>query len=349
MPHNGEADLPHVSVIVAFRGESEATFRRSAEALRALHYPHDRLQVIWVVDRGDEIALERARAAAGAMSAPEWKVVEAIRPRAEALNAGLAASSGEVFALFDADAVPEPSQLRKAVDALRSGRWQAVESPQFVDRGARPWLTALIRAEAACWFASMQSMDWFTGTHMLAGSSIYFTRQTYEQVGSFFGPLSEEPIDWSLRFANLGLQAGVLDSISLDIPIRNAWSGLLQRRRWIKGQTECLMRRTKSLSAGRALLLAVAVLASNFAVLLVLPVLLLSAFSAVAFKLLLALVALEALRIGVTALTCGDFHRHVPTRGWFLLLPWELASTIGYWLGVLDWCTGRQVWDQARS
>jgi len=346
------AELPLVSVVVAFYRESEATFQRCAAGLRALDYPPARLEVIWVIERGEAVALGRARNAIGSgASVASWRVVEAqpISPRAAAINAGLAAATGEILGLLDADAVPEPSQLRKAVAALETGRWDAVESPQFAELGARRWVAGLIRAEEAAWFASMQWMDRLTGTHMLAGSSIYFPRLTFERVGVFVGPWGEEPIDWSLRFADLGLRAGVLDSISRCMPFRNAWAGLLQRRRWFKGQTECLIRMTSSLSAGRARSLALIVLASNLAVLFVLPALLASALSRVAAALFASLAALEALRIAVTVVACRDLRAHVPKRGWLLLLPWELATSLGYWLGLFDWLTGRKVWDQARE
>jgi len=163
------------------------------------------------------------------------------------------------------------------------------------------------------------------------------------------GPLSEEPVDWSLRFAARGFRAGILDSVSRDVPFLNPWTGLLQRRRWIKGQTECLFRSIGSLSGGRALLLAVVTIASNFAVLLILPVLLASPISTIALAILSCILALELLRIAGAAAGAGRWRERVPKRGWLLLLPWEIASSLGYWLGFLDWCTGRTAWDRARE
>lgn len=346
-----ESSLPRVSIIVAFYRESAATFQRCADGLAALDYPSELLDVVWVIARADPDAAGHARDAMARAGATTWRVLEAdsVSPRAVALNAGLAVARGEIVGLLDADAVPEALQVRKAVAALQSGRWDAVESPQFAELGPGRWLAGLIRAEEAAWFASMQWMDWLAGTHMLAGSSIYFSRKIYDAVGPFAGPWGEEPVDWSFRFANLGFRAGVLDSISRGMPFRNPWAGLLQRRRWLKGQTECCMRGIRSLSRGRAFLLAAIVMASNLAVLLVLPAVLFSPLSRAAAIVVAAIVGFELLRIAVTFAGRGEWCESVPKRGWLLLLPWELTASIGYWLGLIDLCTGRKAWDQARD
>lgn len=104
--------LPRVSVVIAVHNEAAVIGRKLAN-LGALAYPRDRLQVIVVSDGSDDGTCERvARHSAG----PRIELLELPRVgKNAALNAGVAAASGEVLVFSDADTLLERDALERLV------------------------------------------------------------------------------------------------------------------------------------------------------------------------------------------------------------------------------------------
>jgi hypothetical protein len=106
----GEIGTPTVSLIVAAYNEEAVIAAKVANAL-ALDWPRERLEIVVAVDGGAEpgadATAERARAA-GADRALELPRGGKVR----AQDAAVAASSGELLAFSDANAVWEPGALR---------------------------------------------------------------------------------------------------------------------------------------------------------------------------------------------------------------------------------------------
>ncbi len=102
--------FPPVTILVpAYREREE--LREKLEALHRLDYPKDRLQVIVTVD-GDEEVAQIARAASPAATV----LFSAERAgKAAALSRGLAAATGEIVLMTDANNILEPGSLKAAV------------------------------------------------------------------------------------------------------------------------------------------------------------------------------------------------------------------------------------------
>jgi hypothetical protein len=106
----GTVGAPTVSLIVAAYNEEAVIAARVANAL-ALDWPRDRLEIVVAVDGGAEpgadATAERARAAGAD------RVLELPRGgKVRAQDAAVAASSGELLAFSDANALWEPGALR---------------------------------------------------------------------------------------------------------------------------------------------------------------------------------------------------------------------------------------------
>jgi 1,2-diacylglycerol 3-beta-glucosyltransferase len=107
---------PTVSVLCACR-EEEAVVEHLADALLALDYPHDRLQIVIVDDASTDRTGELLDGIARAH--PELEVVHrapgAGGGKSGALNAGLDVVTGEIVVVFDADHRPRRDVLRRLV------------------------------------------------------------------------------------------------------------------------------------------------------------------------------------------------------------------------------------------
>jgi cellulose synthase/poly-beta-1,6-N-acetylglucosamine synthase-like glycosyltransferase len=93
-----------------------------AEALRALAYPHELLDAKFVVEEDDSETL----AAATRLSTDGFFDVIVVprgapQTKPRACNYALQFARGEYLVIFDAEDRPEPDQIKKAVEAFRSG------------------------------------------------------------------------------------------------------------------------------------------------------------------------------------------------------------------------------------
>ncbi len=104
-----QSELPAVSVIVPAYAEQDVIVGRVAN-LRALDYPHERVEVIVSCDGSPDATPERARAAGADL------VLELPRGgKIRAQDAGVERAHGEIVAFSDANALWEPGALRALV------------------------------------------------------------------------------------------------------------------------------------------------------------------------------------------------------------------------------------------
>jgi biofilm PGA synthesis N-glycosyltransferase PgaC len=105
-----EDDCPRVSILVPAYREREA-LRQKLLALSELDYPADRLELIVTVDEDAELAriAREARPEATVLFSPERA------GKAAALSRGLAAASGEIVLMTDANNLLERDSVRAAV------------------------------------------------------------------------------------------------------------------------------------------------------------------------------------------------------------------------------------------
>src|SRR6478672_8474357 len=117
----GRVDWPSYSVLVPLLKEGKVV-RKLIESLRNLDYPSDKLQIMLLLEKDDADTID---AIDGLMSAGllprnfEWVFVPEgpLRTKPNALNHGLLLATGQYLVIFDAEDVPEPQQLKKAVVA----------------------------------------------------------------------------------------------------------------------------------------------------------------------------------------------------------------------------------------
>jgi cellulose synthase/poly-beta-1,6-N-acetylglucosamine synthase-like glycosyltransferase len=112
-------DLPHVTVQIPIYNELYVA-RRVIEAVAALDWPKDRLE-IQVLDDSTDDTRDVIRSTVGRLSRAGHDIVHLVRDdrtgyKAGALAAGLLRARGEFVAVFDADFVPPPGFVRALID-----------------------------------------------------------------------------------------------------------------------------------------------------------------------------------------------------------------------------------------
>jgi cellulose synthase/poly-beta-1,6-N-acetylglucosamine synthase-like glycosyltransferase len=114
-----DSELPAVSVLVPCHNE-ELVISDTIQAMLALHYPVERMELLMIDDGSNDRTAEIIRQCA---RDPRLKLLQvppeiAARGKAGALNYGLAAAQHPVIAIYDADNRPERGALRPLVEAL---------------------------------------------------------------------------------------------------------------------------------------------------------------------------------------------------------------------------------------
>ncbi|WP_372422223.1 glycosyltransferase [Salinarimonas chemoclinalis] len=243
-----DADLPVYTILVPLYDEARVVARLT-EALRALDYPPEKLDIKLLVEADDGATA----AAIDALSLPgtfEAFVVPAGEPRTKprALNAALPLARGAFTVVFDAEDRPEPDQLRLAVAAFdREGPDLACLQARLSIHNARQnWLAASFAVEYAALFDVINPGLIRLGLPIpLGGTSNHFRTAPLRAIGGWDAWNVTEDADIGLRLAALGLRTGDLPSTTWEEAPTRHRQWLNQRSRWMKGFMQTLLTHTR--------------------------------------------------------------------------------------------------------
>jgi len=215
---------------------------RAIEAVAALSYPRDRLEIQVLDDSTDDTRLEIARtvAALSARGVPIRVLHRAERTgyKAGALAHGMNETSAERVAIFDADFVPPPDFLLKAMAILESdpglglvqGRWAHLNADRStLTRAQGLFLDAHFSVEHAA--RSRQGHPFnFNGT---AG---VWRRAAIEAAGGWSADTLTEDLDLSYRALLAGWRFVYADALEAPAELPETWLGFrAQQARWVRG------------------------------------------------------------------------------------------------------------------
>jgi glycosyltransferase XagB len=238
------ATLPRYSVLVPLYREPEVVPHLLA-ALEALDYPRDRLDVQILVEPDDDTT----RAALAAHTLPAWLRITIApeglpRTKPRACNTGLAAATGDLLVIFDAEDRPEPDQMLKAVAAY------ARLGPEVVCLQCRLDHYNSQQSLATRW-ATIDYLVWFRlvlpglqrlGAPLpLGGTSNHFRIAALRELGGWDPFNVTEDADLGLRIARRGWRTCMLASTTWEEAVTTMPAWVRQRSRWIKGHLQTWM------------------------------------------------------------------------------------------------------------
>jgi cellulose synthase/poly-beta-1,6-N-acetylglucosamine synthase-like glycosyltransferase len=230
--------LPVYTVLVPAYREPEVVTRLLG-ALGRIEYPPARLDVKLLLEEDDEVTIEAVRAA-DTGSEVEVVLVPAGEPRTKpkALNYGLTLARGEMITIYDAEDLPDPLQLRRAVVAFSRhgpdvGCIQAKLSFDNIDQNL---ITRWFSIEYAMWFSFfLPGLVRYRAPLPLGGTSNHMRRHVVEELGGWDPHNVTEDADLGIRLHRHGYQVGVLESTTLEEANSDFVNWVKQRSRWYKG------------------------------------------------------------------------------------------------------------------
>ena len=184
--HGTNTHLHSFSVVVAARNE-EDSIGTCLEGILAQDYPSDLLEVVIVNDRsGDrtaEIVKEYASKHTQVKPVHVTSVPEGTAPKKHAVTQGIAASSGEIILVTDADCRQKPTWVSGMNRMFEPGVGVVAGHVEYRDTGA--------------WFNRMQALDYLSlsalgkgltarGQAILsAAANLAYRRSAYDEAGGF--------------------------------------------------------------------------------------------------------------------------------------------------------------------
>lgn len=233
--------LPLYTVLCPLRREA-ASVPGLISALRRLDYPADHLDVKIIIEADDA---ETAQAVENVALPTGFEIVRvpvaSPRTKPKALNYALAQARGAFVAVYDAEDIPDPRQLRAALDAFASGgaRLGAVQAPLLIDNGRAGWLASQFAAEYAIQFRGIVPLLTHLGLPPpLGGTSNHFRREALEDAGAWDPFNVTEDADLGYRLARFGWSIGAIAPPTWEEAPARLGPWLRQRSRWIKGHIQ---------------------------------------------------------------------------------------------------------------
>jgi glycosyltransferase XagB len=232
-----ENELPVYTVLLPVYKEPKVV-GALIRSLKELDYPEDKLDIILLLEENDKDTLEAAKREKPPVS---WRFLilpdSVPKTKPKALNYGLQFARGEYLTIYDAEDVPDPDQLKKAVVALR-------QHPDYICYQAalnyfnekENILTRLFTIEYSGWFDCMLPGLFRTKLPIpLGGTSNHFDVRKLREIGAWDPYNVTEDADLGIRASVAGYKVGVIDSTTYEEAASNVNNWIRQRSRWVKG------------------------------------------------------------------------------------------------------------------
>src|SRR6266568_5165333 len=233
-----DADWPQYTILCPLYREAEVV-PQFVQAMQELDYPADKLQILFLTEEDDV----QTRKAIEAMHLPQHFSIVTVpdgqpRTKPRACNFGLLQATGDYLVIYDAEDIPEPLQLKKAVltFANHDSDVACVQAKLNYYNTKQNLLTRWFTVEYSLWFDLMlPGMQQTKLPLPLGGTSNHFRMEMLHRVGAWDPFNVTEDCDLGLRLARSGLKTIVLNSITYEEANSQVKNWIRQRSRMIKG------------------------------------------------------------------------------------------------------------------
>ena len=210
-----------------------------AEAMQKLDYPHEKLQILFLLEENDKETIEKI---SQADLPPHFQIVvvphSKPKTKPKAMNYGLNYASGEYLVVYDAEDVPETNQLKKAVIAFTKvqSNVACIQAKLNYYNPRQNVLTRLFTSEYSLWFdLVLPGLQSISAPIPLGGTSNHFRTNTLRELDGWDAFNVTEDCDLGMRMAKRGWKTAIVDSTTYEEANSDVLNWYNQRSRWIKG------------------------------------------------------------------------------------------------------------------
>ncbi len=230
-------------------------------AMSQLDYPQDKLEILLLVEEEDHETQAAIQALEPLPPSFHLLIVPPGAPKTKprACNYGLTKAHGDYIVIYDAEDVPEPAQIKKAVltFANHTPDLACVQAKLNFYNPYQNILTRLFTIEYSLWFdcflPAMQSNQFALP---LGGTSNHFRTSVLRALGGWDAFNVTEDADLGMRLSHYQFRTAMLDSTTYEEANPDLKNWIRQRSRWIKGYMQTYLvhmrRPLHDLQQGRA-------------------------------------------------------------------------------------------------
>jgi cellulose synthase/poly-beta-1,6-N-acetylglucosamine synthase-like glycosyltransferase len=236
--------LPNVSLMIPLYREAHI-LRQLRQSLANISYPHDKLQVLVLVERHD---LE-TQSAFRELVWPQFVqliVLPAGMPQTKprALNLGLGHATGDIIGILDAEDVMHPDQIMEAAREFSTGNdaLGALQAPLVIRPQTGQALHHLFALEYLIQFYFfLPALDFLHAPIPLSGTSNYFRRSALIEILGWDSFNLTEDADLGIRLYRNGYKIGLLTRPTYECAPENWRDWFFQRTRWFTGHLQTIL------------------------------------------------------------------------------------------------------------
>ncbi|MDD5338143.1 MAG: glycosyltransferase [Dehalococcoidales bacterium] len=215
------------------------------KSLKKLDYPENKLDIILLLEKDDVETLEAAKKE---KPSANWRFLvlpdSTPRTKPKALNYGLHFARGEYLTIYDAEDLPEPDQLKKAVTAFRThpDNYICFQAALNYFNRDENFLTRMFTLEYSSWFDCLLPGLFKSNLPIpLGGTSNHFDVQKLKRIGAWDPFNVTEDADLGIRASVEGYKVGVIDSTTYEEANSQLKNWINQRSRWVKGYMQTFL------------------------------------------------------------------------------------------------------------
>src|SRR2546423_188937 len=232
------ANWPMYTILCPLYREAQVV-PQFVQAMQSLDYPPEKLQILFLTEANDAETRNTIRS----LSLPphfQILVVPDGKPRTKprACNYGLLHARGRYVVIYDAEDIPDPLQLKKAVltFANQGPEIACVQAKLNFYNTGQNLLTRWFTAEYSLWFdLTLPGLQRLGVPLPLGGTSNHFRADMLRLMGAWDAFNVTEDCDLGLRMAYYGFKTAMLNSTTYEEANSRLKNWVRQRSRWIKG------------------------------------------------------------------------------------------------------------------
>lgn len=208
-------------------------------AIEHLDYPETKLQVLLLLEADDRETISQAKL----LKLPKYVELVIVpvsypKTKPKACNFGLTQAKGDYIVIYDAEDIPESTQLKKSILAFQKLPANVICTQAKLNfyNPHQNLLTKLFTSEYSLWFdlilTGLQSIN---APIPLGGTSNHFKTEDLRNLGGWDAFNVTEDCDLGMRIAKLGYKTAIINSTTQEEANSQSLNWFLQRTRWIKG------------------------------------------------------------------------------------------------------------------
>jgi cellulose synthase (UDP-forming) len=226
---------PSIDVFITVYGEPLEIVQVTIEAVRDMRVEHK----TWVCDDGDSDELQALCAEKGV---GYLRRTEHTHAKAGNINAALKRTDGEFMVIFDADHVPSPDFLLRALPHMHDPLVAFVQTPQAFPsaRGLVP--SGAAESQRIFYELVLPGKNYFNAVFCV-GTNVIFRRSALEEIGGVYTASNSEDIWTSIELHRRGWKSVfVPETLARGLAPDSLLSYFKQQFRWAYGAFEVMLR-----------------------------------------------------------------------------------------------------------